>query len=383
VETASPLEDRNKPAKLTLALLKTHIPIIREAEEAVEQLKENPNRKNKAELLYRVKLGQKSKEKIVIAALPLLKTIASNEFKRRRSWGSRATYEDIMQEAVIGLLRGIQSFKIESNVGSPTNYLGQWITVSIKRKVESLDHDFTIPYEIVERQRRIKAVFTRVANELKRDPTDEELLEALNNDTYTNSNTKWAKSAKPTDGVSKKVFTMEHIEDFKKVWTKFYTMNTYDVSTNDDEDSSYESEATSIYEDKIDSLSFESVDEKSLNESRQKFFNTIFVEMQIGSKQKDVILRYFGLQPYTETQQQKEIVAKSGVSAKFVKTVVEAFTQYMPVKGGIFHKIVLTMPLDEVDALEMSWLLPILGEWPKKQKEPILPPDILTKNILK
>jgi DNA-directed RNA polymerase sigma subunit (sigma70/sigma32) len=383
VESSPPTKDKDKPVKLTMALLKTHIPIIREAESAAEELKENPKSNKKAELLYRIKLGQKSKEKIVIAALPLLKTIASNEFKRRRSWGSRATYEDIMQEAVIGLLRGLQSFKIESNVGSPTNYLGQWITVSIKRKVESLDHDFTIPYEIVERQRRIKAVFTRVANELKRDPTDEELLEALNNDTYTNSNTKWAKSAKPTDGVSKKIFTMEHIEDFKKVWKKFYAMNTYEIPSNDNEESTYESGATSIYEDKIDSFSFDSVDEKSVNESRQKFFNTIFIEMQIGSKQKDVILRYFGLNPYNESQQQKEIVAKSGVSAKFVKTVVEAFTQYMPVKGGIFHKIVLTMPLEEIDALELSWLLPILGEWPRKQKEPILPPEILTKNILK
>lgn len=374
---------KNSQVKLTLALLKTHIPIIREAEAATEELKKNPNHKKKTELLYRIKLGQKSKEKIVIAALPLLKTIASNEFKRRRSWGSRATYEDIMQEAVIGLLRGIQSFKIESNVGSPTNYLGQWITVSIKRKIESLDHDFTIPYEIVERQRRIKAVYTRISNELERDPTDAELLEALNNDTYTNSNTKWAKSNKPEDGVSKKVFTMAHIEEFKKIWTKFYTMNTYDITTNDNEDSSYEEEATSLYEEKMGGVTFESVDEKSLNESRQKFFNTIFIEMQIGSKQKDVIARYFGLNPYTEPQQQKEIVAKSGVSAKFVKTVVEAFTQYMPVKGGIFHKIILTMPLEEIDSLEMEWLLPILGEWPKKQKEALLPPDVLTKNIIK
>jgi len=371
-----------KSEKLTLALLKIHIPIIKEADAAREQLLENPKAKNRSELLYKIKIGDKSKEKLVLAALPLIKTISSNEFKRRRSWGSRVTYEDIMQEAIIGFLKGLGSFKIEANVSSPTNYLGQWITVSVKRKIETLDHDFTIPYEIVERQRRIKAVYTRVANEIEREPTDEELLEALNNDSYTNSGTKWAKANKPKDGVSKKKFTIEHIEEFKKMFPKFYALNTYETSnsSSDDEDKSYEPYAESIYENGNSFAGVEIVEEESLKISRTVFFEKVFIEMKIGSKQKDIILRYFGLQPYGEAQQQKEIVVKSGVSAKFVKTVIEAFSQYMPVKGGIFHKIILEMSLDEIESLELSWLLPILGDYPKKLNQPVEPPDILTKS---
>jgi DNA-directed RNA polymerase sigma subunit (sigma70/sigma32) len=367
--------------KLTLSLLKIHIPIIKTGDEAAAKLKENPKARNKSELMYLMKKADRSKEKLVLSALPLIKTIASNEFKRRRSWGSRITYEDIMQEAIIGFLRGLQSFKIDSNVGSPTNYLGQWITVTIKRKVESLDHDFTIPYEIVERHRRIRAVYTRVANELERDPTDDELLEALNNDSFTNSGTKWAKASKPSDGVSKKVFTMEHIEEYKNMFHKMYAMGTYDYQTSDENDNGYEQVADSIYSETVED--YAKVDEMSLNKSREDFFNKVFIEMRMGSKQRDIILRHFGLNPYGEAQQRKDIVAKTGVSAKFVKTVIEAFMIYMPVRGGIFHKIILEKSMEDIDALELAWILPILGEWPKNRKNPLEPPMILTQPGLK
>jgi DNA-directed RNA polymerase sigma subunit (sigma70/sigma32) len=367
--------------KLTLSLLQIHIPIIKKGEEASTIIKENPNINNKSELLYLIKKADRSKEKLVLAALPLIKTIASNEFKRRRAWGSRITYEDIMQEAIIGFLRGLQSFKIDSNVGSPTNYLGQWITVTIKRKVESLDHDFTIPYEIIERHRRIRAVYTRIANEIERDPSDEELLDALNNDSFTNSGTKWAKASKPSDGVSKKVFTKEHIEEYKNMFNKMYSMGTYDFQPSDDSDSGNEMIADSIYSETVED--YAQIDEKSLNKSRELFFHKVFIEMKMGSKQKDIILRHFGLEPYGESQQRKDIVSQTGVSAKFVKSVIEAFMIYMPVKGGIFHRIILENSTEEIDALELSWIIPILGQWPKGQKEPLEPPEILTQSGLK
>lgn len=376
--TTTAYAPKKEQGKLTLALLKIHIPIIKEADAAKEELPQVKTKKLKAELAYKIRLGEKSKEKLVLSALPLIKTISSNEFKRRRSWGSRVTYEDIMQEAIIGFLKGIESFKLEANVSSPTNYLGQWITVSIKRKIETLDHDFTIPYEIVERHRRIKAVYSRVANEMEQEPTDEELLEALNNDSYTNSNTKWAKASKPQDGVSKKKFTIEHIEEFKKMFPKFYALANYETPLNDDDDKSYETQAAPIYStNNIPGV--ETVEEADLKKSREKFFNTVFNEMKVGSKQKDIISRYFGLQPYNEPQQQKEIVVKSGVSAKMVKTVVDAFSQYMPQKGGIFHKIILETSFDEIESLELGWLPPILGAWPDGQKEPTVPPAILTQ----
>lgn len=367
--------------RLTLDLLKIHLPIIKEGQEASEKLKDKPNDKNKAKLLYLIKKADRSKEKLVLSALPLIKTIASNEFNRRRAWGSRITYEDIMQEAIIGFLRGLQSFKIDANVSSPTNYLGQWITVTIKRKVESLDHDFTIPYEIVERHRRIKAVYTRIANELEREPTDEELLHGLNNDSFTNSGTKWAKASKPKDGVSKKQFTQENIDEYRKLYPKMYSMGSYDFQTNDDDESGYEMNAESIYSETVEEYAH--VDEQSLKTSREAFFNKVFIEMRMGSRQKDIILRHFGLKPYHESQQRKDIVSQTGVSAKFIKKVIEAFMIYMPVRGGIFHKIILEQTLEEIDALELSWILPILGEWPKNRKNPIEPPTVLTQQGIK
>jgi len=99
--------------------------------------------------------------------------------------------------------------------------------------------------------------------------------------------------------------------------------------------------------------------------------------MKIGSKQKDIILRFFGMTPYVEAQNYREIVAETGLSSRYVKNVVMSFTQYMPQKGGIFHYELLRMNEDMISDLELEWLVPILGDWPKDQRLPVPPPNVL------
>ena len=79
---------------------------------------------------------------------------------------------------------------------------------------------------------------------------------------------------------------------------------------------------------------------------------------------------------------QKEIIEQTGLPSKYIKTVIEAFQMYMPIRAGIFHKNVLELDTDEIEALELSWLMPILGEWPSNTKEPVSPPSILTQTGL-
>ena len=381
----SPANFERKPAQqLTLELLRAKIPLIKEGRQATEYLNsgEKINKPQLRQLMVTQREGAKAQEELLYAALPLIKSISSKEFQRRRNWNSRISYDDIMQEAMIGFIRGLQSFNIEATNTSPTNYLGQWITVSIRRKVEAMDHDFAIPYEMIERHRRIRAVKARIANILEREPTDSELLDALNSNEQDGSVYKWGKVNKDQEqGGRSKQFTQKHIDEYKETLDKTYGLQTYDSPIDSNgEDSFYEPEVNSLFDN--NPYSTATIDQEYLSKSQLTFFTQVFIEMKIGSKQKDVILRYFGLSPYNSPQLQKEIIEQTGLPSKYIKTVIEAFHMYMPLKGGIFHKNVLSLNEEEIDSLDLLWLVPVLGEWPSKVKEPIEPPTILTQTGL-
>lgn len=179
---SSPITSRTNAQPLSLELLREHVPTVRAGQEAIRLLGDGTERSRVEtnNLLGEKRKGSRAQEILIISALPLIKNISSKEFQRRKAWSSRISYDDVLQEAIAGFIRGLLSYDETANHSSPTNYLGMWITTSIRRKVEAMEHDFAIPYEVVERARRIRAVRGRLSNELSRPPTDEEVLEALN-----------------------------------------------------------------------------------------------------------------------------------------------------------------------------------------------------------
>lgn len=391
---SSPINSRTNAQPLSLDLLKEHVPIVRDGQEAIKLLADGTERTRVESntLLIQKRKGSRAQEVLILSALPLIKNISSKEFQRRRAWSSRISYDDVLQEAIAGFIRGLLSYDETANHSSPTNYLGQWITTSIRRKVESLEHDFAIPYEVVERARRIRAVRSRLSNELSRNPTDEELLDGLNEGgTYPRGNYKWGKNANPLAPVSPveevetpvvagkplvKKFTQAHLIEARDLASRSYSLQSYDTPTMDSEES-YEKASTPLtIEDRDANSNFE---DKDLASSRNSFFNSAFLAMRIGSRQKDIILRYFGMEPYDEPQTQKEIITNTALPPRFVKAVISTFSIYMPLKGGVFHQLIIVTEPDIIESLELTWLLPLLGEWPKGHKFPEPPPLVLTQ----
>lgn len=378
---SSPLLDRTNAQPLTLELLKEKVPVVKAGFEAMQKLRDEEitDRKEKNTLLTLKNQGSRAQEILIISALPLIKNISSKEFQRRRAWASRVSYDDILQEAIAGFIRGLLSYNEEAKHISPTNYLGQWITTSIRRKIEVMDHDFAIPYEVIERGRRIKAVHSRLTNEKSQEPTDEEMLEALNSAEQFNGGYKWGKVKIEGAAASarQKSFTQKHLDEARELATKSYTLFSQD-SSSDEESESYEKISTPLTVDEVES--HDDINEKDLSRSRLGFFDSIFISMRMGSKQKDIILRYFGLSPYSQSQIQKEIVVETGFPIKFVKQVIMSFSSYMPVQGGVFHHRLLQTAPSVIEELELEWLIPIVGEWPEELKTPILPPEVLTQS---
>jgi len=393
---ASPISNRTNAQPLSLELLREHVPTVRIGQEAIKSLKDESTPRTRAELntlLMQKRKGSRSQEVLIISALPLIKNIASREFQRRKAWNSRVSYDDLLQEAIAGFIRGLLSYDETANHNSATNYLGQWITTSIRRKIEALEHDFAIPYEVVERARRIRAVHSRLSSELGRGPDDEELLEALNDpDGSAKNGYRWggAKGSNhtPTDPLVEKApvrkstekrFTQAHLLEARALAARSYSLQPHDAPNSDSEES-FERASTPLT---IDPNNDDRVDVEDLSASRNQFFNDAFISMKIGSRQKDIIIRFFGMQPYDQPQTQKEIIANTALPPRFVKSVITTFQTYMPVKGGVFHQLILAMEPDDIESLELTWLIPLLGEWPQNKKHPDLPPPVLTQSTLK
>lgn len=372
-KVVSSILERTHNEPLTIQLLKDHVPAVKAGKEATELLKEEKNPKKRNELIKIRDEGTKAQKILILSALPLIKSVASKELQRRSAWSSRISYDDILQEAIAGFIRGLFAFKTDVDIKSPTNYLGQWIMTSIRRQIEVMDHDFAIPHETVERHRRMRAIYSRLSGELKRNPTDTEFLEALNSVNYAADTSKWGKITK-TPATKNKQYTQKHIDEMRESISKTYAMQ----STNPvdaESETEFELQGVTLT---AETENTEKIDTTDTEQSQNKFFYEIFTLMRIGKTQQDIIARNFGLSPYATSQNVREITDQTGCSQKFVKTVIQTFTQYMPTKGGVFHYAITSMSPDEVDALEFSWLIPIVGEYPKGQK-PIMPPDILTK----
>lgn len=369
----------NKP--LTLQLLKDNVPAVKAGNEAIKALEKNAilntlTREEKETLLKAKSSGTKSQEILILAALPLIKDISSKELQRRSAWGSRVSYEDILQEALAGFIRGLLSFNVDAQIKSPTNYLGQWIMTSIRRQVEEMDHDFKIPHETVERHRRMRAIFSRLSGELKRDPTDQEFLDALNSEKYAADTSKWGKVSKSETPRKAKNYTQKHIDEMRDISPKAYPLMSINPM---DAEGENEFEVTgSTLTAEVENM--ENIDDTSLTHSRYKFFQEAFTKMGIGKTQKEVIERTFGISPYPQPQSARDVSMNTGVTQKYVKQIIQSFSQYLALKGGVFHYLIQISSKEEVEDLEFGWVSDLVGEYPTGLKAPHRAPDVLTKN---
>ena len=378
---------------LTLELLAEKVPLVKTGYEAHQRLQEMPaastamsstEREEYQNLQRLVTKGKDAQEALIMSALPLIKDLASKEYSRRQAWASRVSYEELLSEAVAGFIRGLLSYHPAKTKHSATNYLGQWVVTTVRRRLETMEHDFSIPYEVVERNRRIVAVRSRLTAEMKREPTDEELLDALNDKDQKPGN-KWGKSVTPETEASEEPakpeskrngqFTLEHLEISRELSAKLYAMQSNEPSDSEEE-GSYEKYSTPISSQPVRDVA--DIEDSSIKDSKKTFFMEVFMMMKIGSKQRDIILRFFGMLPYNEPQNYREIVQQTGLSSRYVKNVVMSFNQYMPQKGGIFHYKLLQLDYETTVDLELEWLVPILGEWPLRVPQPVPPPAILT-----
>lgn len=357
---------------LTLDNLARYVPMVQKA----TKLQKDPDSAkglSQRELFTIVREGEKAKEKLIIMALPLIKKIAYKEHSRRKAWNSRVSLEDMVQEGVGGFLRGIQAYNVDAGHSSATNYLGQWIISDMRRNIENLEHDFTIPQETIERYRKIRAIRSRLTNTLGRTPTDAEILESAASAESQVENKMGRVKKDPN--AQRKPLTQKHLDEERSYFSSTGQLSSLVAST-DENGTEFELEAAPLLE-ASNMETTASVEDRDSATNLRNFLSKTLKEMNLGSMQADIIARKYGLPPYKEEQTAKDISDETKITKYKVGHVLSTFATEMTRKGGLFHYYISITPYMELEAMNMQWIVPLVGDWPRGAR-PLEPSDVLT-----
>jgi RNA polymerase primary sigma factor len=121
------------------------------------------------ELAKRIERGDlAAKERMINSNLRLVIKFA------RRYQGHGLALGDLIQEAMLGLIRAAEKFDWRRGYKFST-YAVLWIKQSIQRGLDNTGRSVRIPAHVAQRERTVNRVTSELTTELNREPTDEEV----------------------------------------------------------------------------------------------------------------------------------------------------------------------------------------------------------------
>ena len=111
-----------------------------------------------------------AKERLINSNLRLVIKFA------RRYQGHGLSLQDLVQEAMLGLIRAAEKFDWRKGYKFST-YAVLWIKQSIQRGLDNTGRQVRIPAHIAQRERTVNRVEAELSVRLEREPTDEEVAE--------------------------------------------------------------------------------------------------------------------------------------------------------------------------------------------------------------
>src|SRR5215217_7912393 len=125
------------------------------------------------DLSKRVKKGDRAaRNRLIEKNLRLVVSIA------KKSRGRGLSFEDLIQEGNIGLMKAVGKFDSDRGFRFAT-YATWWIRQNIQRAVADKGRTIRIPAHISEKMRKMARTYNELSAELERAPSDEEVAERL------------------------------------------------------------------------------------------------------------------------------------------------------------------------------------------------------------
>jgi RNA polymerase primary sigma factor len=128
-------------------------------------------REEEVELAKRIERGDlEAKEKLINSNLRLVLKFA------RVYEGHGLSFPDLVQEAMLGLIRATEKFDYRKGFKFST-YAVLWIKQAVQRGLDNTGRQVRIPAHVAQRERKINRAASDLATQLDREPTDEEVAE--------------------------------------------------------------------------------------------------------------------------------------------------------------------------------------------------------------
>jgi RNA polymerase primary sigma factor len=125
------------------------------------------------DLAQRIEKGDlEAKDLLINSNLRLVVSVA------RKYQGQGLSFADLVQEGMLGLIRAAEKFDWRKGFKFST-YATLWIRQSIQRGLENSSRTIRLPVHIAQRERKINRTERELATRLGREPTEEEIAEAV------------------------------------------------------------------------------------------------------------------------------------------------------------------------------------------------------------
>lgn len=146
---------------------------MRDGQQAQEQLAVDKElfSVERAVLVEKLRRGDRARERFIAANLRLVVSIA------RRFARQGLSFEDIIQEGNVGLLRAVELFDPDRGFKFST-YATWWIEHSVRRAISDKSRTVRIPVYMLDIVRRVRVFESQLMQSLGRAPSVEELVEA-------------------------------------------------------------------------------------------------------------------------------------------------------------------------------------------------------------
>src|SRR5918995_3523969 len=125
------------------------------------------------DLSKRAKKGDEAaRNRLIEKNLRLVVSIA------KKSRGQGLSFEDLIQEGNIGLIKAVEKFDHDRGFRFST-YATWWIRQAVQRAVADKGRTIRVPVHMGEKIRKMARTYNELSAQLHRDPTDEEVAERL------------------------------------------------------------------------------------------------------------------------------------------------------------------------------------------------------------
>jgi RNA polymerase primary sigma factor len=162
------LKEISQTPLLTAEEEKTLAAQVERGQQALVKIKRNRDQEQHDHLLQEIKAGEQARQQIISANYRLVVSIA------KHYTGRGVAFLDLIQEGNIGLIRAVEKFDYRRGYKFST-YATWWIRQAITRAVADQGRTIRVPVHMYERINKLSHAARKLAQDLGREPTAEEL----------------------------------------------------------------------------------------------------------------------------------------------------------------------------------------------------------------